>query len=124
VKKSTKAALLSGLVFPGLGNLYLKRWLSGIVLAGIAGYALYLIVTVVMGIALDVSVKIESGAVSSDTDAITVLVSQQLAAVEQLTNNASLALAVCWIVGIVSAYWMGRAQDLADAQEKRAHVAP
>jgi TM2 domain-containing membrane protein YozV len=114
VKKSTKAALLSGLVFPGLGNLYLKRWLSGILLIGVAGYALYNIVTTVMRIALDISAKIQSGAVPSETEAVTLLVTRQLEAVEQLTNVASLTLMGCWIIGIVSAWWFGRSQDLKD----------
>lgn len=118
MKKSTKAALLSGLVFPGVGNLYLKRWLSGILLAGVAGYALYTIVTVVMRIALDLSAKIESGAVPSDIDSVTLLVSEQLKAVEHLTNIASLTLMVCWIVGIVSAYWLGHLQDVKEAKEQ------
>lgn len=118
MKKSTKAALLSGLVFPGLGNLYLKRWLSGILLVGIAGYALYSIVSIMMRIALDITAKIESGAVPSDLDAVTLLVSEQLEVVERLTNIASLTLLGCWIVGIVSAYWLGRVQDLKEAKEQ------
>jgi hypothetical protein len=112
VKKSTKAALLSGLVFPGLGNLYLKRWLSGLLLAAIAGYALYSLSSIMMTIAQDISAKIESGAVSSDIDTVTLLVSQQLAAVERATNIASMTLLGCWLIGIVSAYWLGRSQDL------------
>jgi TM2 domain-containing membrane protein YozV len=117
VKKATKAALLSGLVFPGLGNLYLKRWLSGILLAGIAGYTLYYIMSIVMRIALDISAKIESGAVASDIDSVTLLVSQQLEASEQATNIASLTLLACWLIGIVSAYLSGRVRDLKEAKE-------
>ena len=118
MKKSIKAALLSGLVFPGLGNLYLKRWLSGILLAGVAWYALYTIVKVVMRIALDLSARIESGAVPSDLDSVTLLVAEQLKAVEQLTNIASLTLIGCWLVGIASAYWLGHLQDVKEAKEQ------
>lgn len=118
MKKATKAALLSGLVFPGLGNLYLKHWRSGVLLAGVAGYALYAFVAAVMRIALDVSAKIENGMVPADTESVTLLVTQQLAAVEQVTNIASLALVGCWLIGIVSAYWLGRVQDLKEAQEQ------
>ena len=57
MKKSTKAVLLSGLVFPGLGHLYLKRWLEGILLTGVAAYAAYLIVSITLGIALDIVQK-------------------------------------------------------------------
>ena len=122
MKKSTKAALLSGLVFPGVGNMYLKRWISGIVLAGVAGYSLYIIFSVMMRIALDLTAKIESGAVPSDLDSVTLLVSQQLVEVEKITNTASLTLIACWVVGIVSAYFLGRAQDLREAQENYVDV--
>jgi TM2 domain-containing membrane protein YozV len=119
MQKSTKAVLLSALVFPGAGHLYLKRWVEGILLAGVAAYALYFIVSLAMDIALDISSRIESGAVSPDIDSITTLVSQQLAGVEQASNLASIVLVVCWVLGMVGAYWQGRVQDKADMQQKR-----
>jgi TM2 domain-containing membrane protein YozV len=111
MKKSTAAALLSGLVFPGLGHLYLKRWIPGILFGGIAGTATYYIVSIAVNIALDIVEKIQSGAVSSDVDSISVLVSQQLSASEQATNMATMALLACWVIGIIDSYRQGRAQE-------------
>ena len=111
MKKATAAGLLSALVFPGLGHLYLKRWVPGLLLSGIAGTATYYIVSVTINIALDIVEKIQSGAVSSDIDSISVLVTQQLGASEQATNMATMVLLGCWIIGIVDSYRQGRSQD-------------
>ncbi|HEY6131801.1 MAG TPA: hypothetical protein VIV27_07265 [Halioglobus sp.] len=112
MKKATKAALLSGLVFPGVGHLYLKRWIPGLLLIGVAGYFVYSISSDVMGITMDIVQQIESGAVSSDIDTINQLVSQQLSGREQAMNMATMAFAACWVVGVVGAWWQGRAQDI------------
>ena len=72
MKKSTKAVLLSGLVFPGLGHLYLKRWVMGVTIAGIAAFALYYLLSITMGIALDVSQRVADGTVPADIASVTV----------------------------------------------------
>jgi TM2 domain-containing membrane protein YozV len=115
LKKSTKAVLLSGLVFPGLGHLYLKRWVTGVVLSGVAAFAIYYISSIAMTIALDVSRKIETGAIPADIVTVTNVVSQQFSGMEQATNLASITLLVCWVTGIVGSYWQGRSQDKLDA---------
>jgi TM2 domain-containing membrane protein YozV len=115
LKKSTKAVLLSGLVFPGLGHLYLKCWVTGVVLSGVAAFAIYYISSIAMTIALDVSRKIETGAIPADIATVTNVVSQQFSGMEQATNLASITLLVCWVTGIVGSYWQGRTQDKLDA---------
>jgi hypothetical protein len=115
LKKSTKAVLLSGLVFPGLGHLYLKRWVTGVVLSGVAAFAIYYISSIAMTIALDVSRKIETGAIPADIATVNNVVSQQFSGMEQATNLASITLLFCWVTGIVGSYWQGRTQDKLDA---------
>ena len=112
MKKSTKAVLLSALVFPGLGHLYLKRRAAGLV----SGWRCRLckldtVVSVTMRIAMEVVQKIESSGLTPDIDTITALVTQQLSGNEQATNMATLAFAACWLMGIVGSYLHGRAQD-------------
>ena len=114
MKKSTKAALFSALVFPGVGHLYLRRWLVGILLFGVAAFATYYIGTVVMDTAYSVVEKVQSGAASSDTEAIIRMVAEQTSATEQATNLAKYVWLACWVVGIVGAWWQGRAQDKPD----------
>jgi TM2 domain-containing membrane protein YozV len=115
LKKSTKAVLLSGLVFPGLGHFYLKRWVTGVVLSGVAAFAVYYISSIAMTIALDVSRRIETGAIPADIATVTNVVSQQFSGIEQATNLASITLLVCWVTGVVGSYWQGQTQDKLDA---------
>jgi len=119
MRKSTKAALLSGLVFPGLGHLYLKRWVAGILIAGVAACATWFIVSVTVDIASDIARKIESGAVAPDVNTINSVMSQQLAGSEQAVNIATIVLAVCWVAGVVGSLWQGRSLDEPEAGGQR-----
>ena len=94
MKRSTKAALLSGLIFPGIGHMYLKRYVHGIILSVGAASAIYFIVSVVVTTELEVAEKIQSegGGVALDMVAITDLVSQQSSGAEQPMNIATVAL--------------------------------
>jgi uncharacterized membrane protein len=113
MKRSTKAVLLSGLVFPGIGHMYLKRYACGIILSVGAAYAMYFIVSAVVTTVLEVAENIqsESGGIPLDMSTITDLVSQQSAGAEQPTNIAMIVLVLCWIIGIVDSYRQGRAQE-------------
>lgn len=111
MKKSTKAVLLSGLVFPGVGHLYLKRWMSGLLLLGVAALASWHIGAVVMDTASVVAEKIQSGAVAADTDTIIALVEQESKGAAQATNFAKRVWLACWVIGIVGSWWQGRSQD-------------
>jgi TM2 domain-containing membrane protein YozV len=111
VRRSTKAALLSGLVFPGVGHLYLKRWIVGTLLFGVAACASWYIGAVVMDTASVIAEKIQSGAVTPDIDTITRLVAEQSSGTEQAINLAKIAWIGCWVIGIVGSYWQGRDQD-------------
>jgi TM2 domain-containing membrane protein YozV len=111
MKKSIKAALLSGLLFPGIGHFYLKRYIHGIVLFSGAAYAIYFIVSVVVTAALQVSEKIQIGGVPLDVAAISDLVSQKVSGAEQSTNVAMIALVALWVISIADSYRQGRALD-------------
>jgi hypothetical protein len=75
MKRSSKAALLSGLVFPGIGHMVLKKYLRGSVLMLSALVALSVIVTRVIQRALTIIDRINSGDISLETDAIAEMVS-------------------------------------------------
>lgn len=113
MKRSTKAALLSGLVFPGIGHLYLKRYIPGIILCVASASAVYFIVSVAMTTALEVVEKIQSnsGSAALDIASITEMVSQQSSGTEQPVNIATLVLLICWLIGIVDSYRQGRTQQ-------------
>lgn len=112
MRKSTKAALLSAFIFPGVGHIYLKKYVAGTLLAGASLTALYHLITKAIAKAIEISEKIQSGDVQPDIKAITELVSQQSGGSEaQMMNIATIALVACWLIGIVDSYRSGRVQE-------------
>jgi hypothetical protein len=120
MNKSLKAALLSALVFPGIGHFSLKKPLQGSLLSGIAIVCLYFLISAVVDIAQGLSVRIQSGEVPFDVTIISELVSQQVAGNDgQLVNTPSLLLLICWVVGVIDAFRIGWSQDKAAARIAR-----
>jgi len=70
MKRSSKAALLSGLIFPGIGHIVLKQYLRGSVLMLFALVALSVIVTRIYQRALTIVDRINSCDIPVDTSAI------------------------------------------------------
>ena len=112
MNKSKKAALISALVFPGAGHLYLKKYLSGTILLGATlGSLSYLIVKTVE-ITLQITEEIQAGKVQLNVMEITELVSEQTAGSEaQLYDIATAVIFISWLVGIIDSYRIGRIQD-------------
>lgn len=108
MKKATKAALLSALLFPGIGHLYLQRYSVGLGLLGVslAGVVYSLLKSVEM--ALQVLAEMQQDALPLDLAAITELVTRQTGGEMQLLNIAATVLLVCWLVGGVDSYRLGR----------------
>jgi hypothetical protein len=111
VNKSTKAALLSAFVFPGVGHIYLKKYILGVVLAGASLAALAYLVSKVVERAFEISEKIQNGEVQLDVAAITELVSKQSSGTDaQLLNMVAIALVMFWLIGIIDSYRVGWAR--------------
>jgi hypothetical protein len=115
VKKSTKAALLSAFVFPGLGHIYLKKHTAGALLAGASFAAIYYLVSNVVERAFEISENIQSGDLQLDIEEITKIVVQQSTGTDiQLLNIATTALIICWLIGIIDSYRVGCIRDKND----------
>ena len=109
MKKSTKAALLSALVFPGVGHFYLKQRLPGAVIACLALFLLYWLFSNIMARAQGIAMAIQRGEVAPDVASIMELMASQPAdAGAQMLNYAGTAIMVVWLVGIFDAYRRGR----------------
>jgi len=107
-----KAALLSALVFPGLGHFLLKKYVPGAALAGTALAGLFFLIAKTLERALQITEKLQSGEIQLDAATITELVSKQAAGSDAQPMNIAVAvLFISWIVGIVDSYRVGRAQD-------------
>lgn len=109
MSKSIKAALWSGLVFPGAGHLFLKCYGRGIGLIAVSAICLFIIVSKATEQALAVLEKIEAEGGMVDPNRIAELAFQAsaLAGTPTLTI-ATMVLIVCWIVGVADAYRLGR----------------
>ncbi len=112
MKKSSKAALLSGLIFPGIGHMVLKQYLRGAVLMLSALVAFSVIVTRIFQRALTIVDRINSGDIPIETGAIAALVSNSTNGVDSfIENTAVIVLAACWLIGIIDSYRLGIAQE-------------
>lgn len=111
MKRSIKAALISGLAFPGLGHIYLKKYLAGAVLLFVAGASLYSVSVTAIDTALSVAKEIEAGSVSINEDAIGRLIEQESQGSATATNLSLVALILSWVIGVVDSYRVGRAEE-------------
>ena len=115
MKRSTKAVLLSAFVFPGVGHLYLRQFVIGIVLSGGSAGSLYYIISSAVSKALEIAETIQSEGVPLDVDAIVSLVTEQSHGAESISLSiATIALIAFWVIGIVDLYRVGRVLEKVD----------
>jgi TM2 domain-containing membrane protein YozV len=115
LKKSLKAALLSGLIFPGVGQFWLKHAVRGIVLVAAVSLSLAIIVVAVSQQALAILEKIESEGSAVDLVAI-VNAANASSSADGAVRIASLLLVSCWVISIIDAYVLGFKKDQEDNQ--------
>ena len=105
MKKNTKALLASALIFPGLGQYFLKRYKSSVFFIGFSIACLTYILIDVMSKAMIIANKVVAGEVEADLFVIRELVAQQ-----QAESNsygvliASVSLGLIWLVSIIDVY--------------------
>ena len=110
--RSIKAALLSGLIFPGIGHLVLIQYLRGSILILFTLIALSVIVTVAVRRALSIVDSINGCEILVESGTITELVSSSIRSADNLIVNISLiVVAACWVIGIIDAYRLGMTQE-------------
>jgi hypothetical protein len=112
MSRSVKAALLSALVFPGIGHFFLKRPVQGILLAGVSIVCVYFFMSASIEMAQEIVVKIRNGEMPLDMIRIMQELSKQSEGRNgQLVNGAVFILTICWLAGIIDSCRVGRAQD-------------
>ncbi len=110
--KPTKAALLSGLIFPGIGHVFLKHYLRGSILMLPALVALSAIVKVAFQQAQAIVDRVVSGEVPLETVAISKLVAESPNDSDSLMSSISVFVFVaCWLIGIIDSYRIGAALE-------------
>lgn len=108
-----KALLLSALLFPGLGQIALRRRQRGVafVLATLVGLVLIVAVATREARRILAMIQAEGGVI--DRDAMSRAIAEATSWSGNLTFNLLLiAIAFCWIYVAVDAYLIGKQQDL------------
>lgn len=111
-----KGALLSGLVYPGLGQISLKLYLRGTVFLLAATLGLVSAVVQASRIALEIIGKIDLGRGVVGLDQI--IQASHQAVTEAGTSRFNIAIALIlfsWVVSTVDAFLLGRRMDRAAA---------
>jgi len=107
MKASTKAALISALVFPGLGHLVLRKGARGLLFIVPAALAVIYLLRSVLQLLDRLMDDINRGALALDPVAI--LERVHASGIDNAaTNLASLVCIVCWAGSIIDALWLGR----------------
>ena len=113
MNNSLKGALLSGVIFPGLGQVRFKHYKSGIVLMFTVSASMVVIVLKAVQHAFTILENIELKGGVLDIKTITDAATQAASTSDSLLYNLGLLLIViCWIFGIVDAYRIGKKMDL------------
>ena len=123
MNNSIKGALLSGLVFPGLGQFVLKHYKRGIafMLAILVGLSVIIVKASQQALAIVEKIQSEGGAIDMNT--ISKAATQASTTSESLTFNLVLLLIiVCWIIGIVDAYRLGRKKVIEEHSASQASI--
>jgi hypothetical protein len=99
------AALMSGLVWPGAGQLYNREFKKGALLIGLT---LLVAIVVIVATAAEVTRQLPTDIGDLDADIVRTLPAQVLSARSGTLMASSLLLLAAWVYGIVDAYVGGR----------------
>ncbi|MBN2398033.1 MAG: hypothetical protein JXI32_06605 [Deltaproteobacteria bacterium] len=111
MKPSTKAALLSGLVFPGTGQIYLKRLRRGIIIMICAASGIGAIAWPAVVKALAILDQLERHAGRIDMETVSSLARTAAAGAFPHSDLVLLFIVCCWLFSIGDAYRTGRREE-------------
>jgi TM2 domain-containing membrane protein YozV len=113
MKISLKATLLSALVFPGAGQLYLKRYRQGVIIMVVALAGVVYIIWQATVLALrsvdNIMGKMQGGNVNVQD--LTALVGANPAGASLLDNVILSVIICCWIISVADAFVSGRRKE-------------
>lgn len=108
MKKAVKAALLSALVYPGVGHFYLKKTRMAVIFICAFTIPLYFIFLEIMARAEHIVEKINKGEIALNITAISASLSNATQGVEAQTLNIPVyVLLMIWFAAIIHAYRLG-----------------
>ncbi|OUS29993.1 hypothetical protein A9Q98_05570 [Thalassotalea sp. 42_200_T64] len=111
MKKSVKAALLSALVYPGMGHFFLKKYAVCAIFSCTFSVPLYFIISGIITKAEHVVEQIKNGEIPLDIAAISESLSRSIVGVDvQELNIKMYVLVVIWLIAIIDSYRLGHAK--------------
>ena len=112
MSKMVKATLLSGLVFPGAGHLYLKSYPrgSGFIVMTMACLSAIVMDASQRAMAIVTQLEIEGGALDINRIIELVILSSE-SSDSTMLSMASTGLAVCWLLALIDAAVIARKQS-------------
>jgi len=112
MKTSTKAALLSALIYPGIGQIVYHAYRRAIALILSFSVAAYFYIEEVMSKYQPLIDKVKSGEIALDAQALAnEMYINPIVLDPLLVSTLTYILLICWLVGIVDAYRIGIKKD-------------
>jgi TM2 domain-containing membrane protein YozV len=118
MKASIKASLLSALVFPGLGQMHLKRYVRGLIPMVLALTGLGVLIAQATAGALQVLDKIQLQGGTVDMNAVSNLAAGSSTHGDPYSSLITLGIAICWIYSVIDAYRLGKEKDRHNIQDQ------
>ena len=117
MKKSTKAALFSAVIFPGAGLYLLKHYVRASIFFVPALIAIIYIVNGINTVVQEVTAKASANPNALlDTSRLSNEILAGIASHMPFYHQATWLFVISWIISIVSSYFAGKRQELLDAQ--------
>jgi TM2 domain-containing membrane protein YozV len=116
MKVSYKAALLSTFVFPGVGQLYLKRYWRGLVIMFFVftglGYLIWSATVSALNRLDDVMVKVQGG--TTNLQELSGIVGSKMITTDPYHDAVFYVIVCFWIFAIIDAYRIGKQREFQD----------
>lgn len=106
MKKPVVAALLSALIIPGAGHLYLQSRMRGLILLGTTVAALTAMVVVIIGKMNEMLQEMEVTPLGPPDPADLAYTITQTP--DPVLNFAPIIILACWVIGIVDSFLLGQ----------------
>ena len=118
MKVSYKAALLSTFVFPGVGQLYLKRYWRGLVIRFFVftglGYMIWSATVSALNRLDDAMVKVQGG--TTNLQELSDIVGSKMLTTDPYQNAVFCVIFCVWIFAIIDAYRIGKQREFQDEE--------
>jgi len=109
--KGTKAILLSGAVFPGAGQIVLRRYKQGIIIMAITVAALAFLVTLAVRSALHIMQEVTTAGGLIDAPALVNLAVKASRQDDIYYKGSLLVIVFCWLFSVLDAFRAGEGQE-------------